>query len=261
MTVMNWYANELLAALPRSVTERIRDDLRTIELRPGMVLHEQGELVRQVYFPHGGAIVCVGAVSENGKLVLAATIGGQGVVGGGSALTSTPECGTSLVQMGGKASAIQADRLRRWVDVFPEVSRLITRYERFVFAQSVRMAACNGQHTLAQRLCRALLTLSNASGLSVLSVTQEALAELLAVRRSSISQFAHALHQAGIIQIRRGQIQIMDVVALKTKACECYVPFEAYAPGEHSRRDRSAATPYASRDVHIHDPAGPGSRT
>src|SRR4051812_8634392 len=167
-SVMNWDANEMLAALPRGVTDRIQNDLRTVELRSGMVLHEQGDLVRQVYFPHAGTLVCVGAVSKEGDIVLAAMIGGQGVVGGGSALMGTPECCRALVQIGGKASAIQADRLRCWTDVFAEVSGLIGRYERLIFAQSVRTAACNAQHKLGQRLCRVLLALKQASGLSVL---------------------------------------------------------------------------------------------
>jgi DNA-binding FadR family transcriptional regulator len=53
-------------------------------------------------------------------------------------------------------------------------------------------------------------------------LTHEFLAQMLGVRRASISEVMSELQEAGLIASRRGRVVISDRQRLKTAACECY---------------------------------------
>ncbi|MEU7230226.1 Crp/Fnr family transcriptional regulator [Streptomyces chrestomyceticus] len=53
-------------------------------------------------------------------------------------------------------------------------------------------------------------------------LTQKFLAQMLAVRRSSVSEVAGALAEDGCISYRRGTITILDRARLEANACTCY---------------------------------------
>jgi Mn-dependent DtxR family transcriptional regulator len=67
-----------------------------------------------------------------------------------------------------------------------------------------------------------LLRARDLSGSNTLLLTQEYLAEMLGVRRTSVTAVAHTLQTAGLITYSRGKIQILDDEALQESACECY---------------------------------------
>jgi CRP-like cAMP-binding protein len=175
-------------------------------------------------------------------------IGDSGVIGGGSALLRSPECSRASVQIPGKGSAIAADRLRYWAQQFPELGVLIWRHERRILAQSIKSAACHGTHQLSGRLCTTLLMMRDVSGLATLPVTQEALAELLAVQRTSVSHVAHSLHQSGAIRVCRGRIKILNEEALRNDACDCYAasPY-ACVSNDFDVQNHFQVTPHHSR--------------
>jgi CRP-like cAMP-binding protein len=77
-------------------------------------------------------------------------------------------------------------------------------------------------HEVEARLCRWLLRARDLSGSDQLPFTQEFLAEMLGVRRTSVTSVARTLHEAGIIKYTRGKIEILDVEGLQDTACECY---------------------------------------
>jgi CRP-like cAMP-binding protein len=99
---------------------------------------------------------------------------------------------------------------------------LLIRHEQTVYAQAQQSAACFAAHHVQSRLCRWLLRARDLSGTNTLSFTQEYLAEMLGVRRTSVTAVAHSLQSAGLIKYTRGKIQIMDGKALQEGACECY---------------------------------------
>jgi CRP-like cAMP-binding protein len=91
-----------------------------------------------------------------------------------------------------------------------------------VYAQAQQSAACFATHHIQSRLCRWLLRARDLSGSDTLNFTQEYLADMLGVRRSSVTVVAHTLQAAGMIKYSRGKIQIVDVEALQDGTCECY---------------------------------------
>jgi CRP-like cAMP-binding protein len=105
---------------------------------------------------------------------------------------------------------------------------LLIRHEQVVYAQAQQSAACNAVHTIEERLARWLLRARDLSQSDTLPFTQEFLAEMLGVRRTSVSTVAHTLQQAGFLKYARGRIQIVDLEGLQQSACECY-----YTIGRH----------------------------
>ncbi len=99
---------------------------------------------------------------------------------------------------------------------------MLIRNEQATFAQAQQSAACNAVHTVEARMCRWLLLARDLTGRDEFNLTQEFLAEMLGVRRTSVSVVAGTLQQAGMIQYRRGHMQITDLEALREAACECY---------------------------------------
>jgi CRP-like cAMP-binding protein len=77
-------------------------------------------------------------------------------------------------------------------------------------------------HEVEARLCRWLLRARDLSGSDHLPFTQEFLAEMLGVRRTSVTTVAHTLQEAGMLNYTRGRIQLLDIEGLRDSACECY---------------------------------------
>ena len=96
------------------------------------------------------------------------------------------------------------------------------RHEQALFAQAQQSTACMANHEVDARLCRWLLRARDLSGSDHLPFTQEFLAEMLGVRRTSVTTVARTLQEAGMVKYTRGKIEILDVEGLREGACECY---------------------------------------
>ena len=103
-----------------------------------------------------------------------------------------------------------------------EFRRAIMGHEQMILAQAQQSAACNATHNLHERLARWLLRVRDATQSDSFELTQEFIAEMLGVGRSSVSLVAHALQEAGLINYSRGRIIIKNIEALRDSACECY---------------------------------------
>jgi CRP-like cAMP-binding protein len=103
------------------------------------------------------------------------------------------------------------------------------RHEQFVMAQAQQSAACNATHAVEARISRWLLRCRDLAGSDDIALTQEFLAEMMGVRRTSVSLVANTLQQAGLIKYRRGHIRILDVEGLQEAACECYETVRTHA--------------------------------
>jgi CRP-like cAMP-binding protein len=110
----------------------------------------------------------------------------------------------------------------------PKLLSLLIRHEQTVYAQAQQSAACFATHQVEARLCRWLLRARDLSGSDNLPFTQEYLAEMLGVRRTSVTVVAHALQAAGLIKYARGKIQVVNAEGLEDSACECYGSVKAH---------------------------------
>jgi CRP-like cAMP-binding protein len=184
-------------------------------------LFEAGDPIRNAYFPEGAIISLVVGLST-GEMVEAAMVGRDGVVGASSALDGRISLSRAIVQISGDSLVCDVDALKgAALQSHTFLSRLV-RHEQTVYAQAQQSAACMATHDVEARLCRWLLRARDLSGDDVLLFTQEFLAEMLGVRRNSVTTVAHTLQRAGMIKYARGKIQVLDVEGLRETTCECY---------------------------------------
>lgn len=213
--------NQLLGALPEADWQRLRPRLEAVELVAGQVLWESGILPTAVVFP-ATAIVSLLMLTQDGAATEVAVVGNDGVAGislfmGGSANTSR-----AVVQSAGRAWRLHAAALQREIARPGALLERLLCYTQALMAQVAQTAACNRYHSIDQQLCRRLLLGLDRSPSAELVLTQEALSGLLGVRREGVTAAAQRLRRAGLIDYRRGRIEVLDRERLETHSCECY---------------------------------------
>ena len=214
-------SNLLLASLSPSDTAVLQRYLKPVFLEQHRVLCEPGQPVDAVYFPVGAIVSLVVGLST-GETVEAAMVGKDGVIGAAAALDGRISLSRGIVQLAGEAMQCEVPALRTVAMQSQSLLSIMIRHEQTVYAQAQQSAACMAAHDIEERLCRWLLRARDLAGSDTLHFTQEFLAEMLGVRRSSVSVVAHTLQQAGMIKYSRGRIQILDLEGLRETACECY---------------------------------------
>jgi CRP-like cAMP-binding protein len=219
--------NDLLASLfAGGARSRLEPHLRAIQLQQGQVLAEPLGPIGQVYFPYAGIISFLVPLRD-GHLIQTGLVGRDGAVGALQALNGKVSANRITVQLPGRAAVVEAQRMAEIARDYPGVHALILSQEQFFISEVQQSAACNAVHTVQQRVSRWMLRMNDLVGMNV-AVTQELLAGLIAVRRTSVSAAAASLQAAGIIRYTRGHIQIMDIEGLRRSSCECYQALRDY---------------------------------
>jgi len=213
--------NTLLAALPRDHFDRLLPNLSTVVLQQGVVLYESGDEVDQVYFPQYGMLSLL-ALLRDGKAIETATVGREGVVGAMAGLGLYKSLVRVVVQLPVACSRIAASHFRTVAATSDPIRNLCIRYNEVLLSQARVTAACNALHSIEARFCRWLLQSADRAGGDTINLTQELLAEMLGVRRTSVTEVASKVQAAGAITYSRGVIRILDRDALLRMSCECY---------------------------------------
>jgi CRP-like cAMP-binding protein len=213
--------NNLLASLPRDHFDRLRPHLSTVLLSQGEVLYEAGDEVDQIYFPNFGMLSLL-AVLRDGKAIETATVGREGVAGAMAGLGLYKSLVRVVVQLRTGATKIAATHFRTVVAGSEPVRNLCIRYNEVLLSQARVTAACNALHPIEARFCRWLLQSADRGASETVELTQEFLAEMLGVRRTSVTEVASKVQNAGAITYSRGVIKILDRPALLRMSCECY---------------------------------------
>jgi CRP-like cAMP-binding protein len=205
----------------------LRPHLIRIGLVRATVLGEAGAAMRNVYFPHDGTVSLTVGLSE-GQTIEVAMLGRDSIVGGGAAIANGIAASDAVVLFPGISSALEITAFRTTVAASVPFRNLVIRHEQALLAQVQQSLLCNTLHPVEARLARWLLRARDLSDTEILPLTQEALAQMMGVRRNAISLVAHALQRAGIIRYSRGQIAITDLRALEATACDCYAAVKAH---------------------------------
>jgi len=220
-------SNLLLVSLSQSDRDLLQPGLKRIHLEQKQVLFRSGDVIHAVYFPLT-AIVSLVVELSTGEMIEAAMVGRDGVLGAASALDGRISLSLAIVQLAGDAMAIDVAGLKTAALQSESLLSILIRHEQTVYAQAQQSAACMAAHHVEARLCRWLLRARDLSGTDTLMFTQEFLAEMLGVRRTSVSIVAHVLQQAGMIKYSRGRIEILNVEGMRETACECYATVNAH---------------------------------
>lgn len=213
--------NRLLAALPVEEYEALFPHLEQVSLTYKQSIYQPNEPIEYVYFLSHDIISLV-VSTEDGGVVEAATVGNEGMVGIPVFLEADTVPSVAIVQVPGDALRMKADAFRDWVARSQPFQYLLKRYTQVMFNSIMQTAACNRLHEIEQRCCRWLLMTHDRVESDKFSLTQEFLAQMLGVRRPSVSVVASILQKAEPIRYTRGKIAILDRSGLEAATCECY---------------------------------------
>jgi len=214
--------NVLLSALPRSEFEQLlRPHLTTQAMPQGHLVLEAGDEFDNVWFPHNGMMSLLVVLSD-GKSIETATVGREGVIGAMSGLGLYKSLVRVVIQLPMGVSRISSAQFRKAAAHSDAIREMSIHYNEVLLSQARITAACNAVHPVEARFCRWLLQSADRADGDTVALTQEFLAEMLGVRRTSVTEVASKLQQAGVISYTRGIIKIIDRAGLEASACECY---------------------------------------
>jgi CRP-like cAMP-binding protein len=225
-----YFRNFLLRTLQPADAAALTPQLREVSLRQGQSLYEPGDPVETLYFP-SSACISVVTVMRDGRQVETASVGRESAAALLDAVTGRPATSRIFVQVGGSAVSLAAQAYRARLAVSAPLVGLTMRHALAVSKQAELGVGCNLAHQAEGRLARWVLMTQDRVGSEVLPLTQDYLAVMTGVQRSTISLIASALKAAGIIGYSRGLLTVVDRAALIDRACECYGVSERHFEG------------------------------
>jgi len=196
-------------------------ELEQIRCQRGQVLMDADSSLDHVFFPDSG-VVSVVAVYADGSIIEMATIGREGCTAVQAVFGAKSSSVRFLVQIPGSATKMSQAAFTRAMGSMPSFRRLMYAYIQAFLEQVMVSVACNGAHSLKERLARWLLMMRDRDDDDALQITQNLLAEMLGVQRQSITNVAGELERAGLIARGRRKVTILDRQGLVDASCECY---------------------------------------
>ncbi len=213
--------NLILATLTPEEQARFQSKLQPVELEQGKIIYEASVPIDHVYFIDQGMISVV-SVMRNGDSIEVGTIGNEGMIGKWIMLGADSVPYRHLVQVPGKARRMRVSDLLAELQPDRPVTERLHRFQAAFNTQVMQGMACNGLHSVEQRCCRWLLTTQDRVGSQELNITHEFLAQMLGVRRASVTEVLRPLQSDGLIRASRGKVVILDPKRLADASCECY---------------------------------------
>lgn len=213
--------NLILAALPAQERRRLLPKLEQISLNLKEMIYEQGDIIRNVYFPNSGIVSLLAGVENQGMLEVG-IVGAEGIIGLPVFLGAKTSNNRAVVQ--GKGAAVKmksADFLAECRDN-GALPRLLKRFTQSLLTQISQSAVCFRFHPIEARLARWLLMTRDRMQSNEFQLTQEFLSNMLGVRREAVNKAAVILQLRELISYSRGNISIINPVDLEKAACICY---------------------------------------
>lgn len=213
--------NSLLAGLPAADYDRLLPHLEFVEMPFGSTICEAGEQMQHAYFLTGSIVSLLyetadGASSETAVIGYEGMVGVDIVMGGGASLNR------AFIKSAGYAFRIKAAVLKEEFARGGALQGLLLRFTQALFTQMAHTVACNRHHTIVQQLCRWLLLSLDRLPSNKISMTQDLIANMLGVRRESVTEAARKLQDEGLIHYSRGQITVVNRSGLEAQIFECY---------------------------------------
>ncbi len=212
--------NRLLVALPKGEYDRLLPHLDRVFLPLREVLYEANGPIAHVFFPLNGVVSLV--IMDTGFTLEVGIIGNEGMVGTPVFLGSDRSPTKAIAQIAGEALRMDAKVFRKEVGQGGPLHSLVQRYTQAMINQISQSIVCNHRHPVAKRMCRWLLMSHNRVGADEFPLTHEFLAQMLGVRRPTVTAVAGTLQKAGLINYHRGRITVIDRKGLEAASCECF---------------------------------------
>ena len=219
--------NSLLAALPTEARGLIEPHGTMVRLETGDTVLSRGANVEATLFPLGETMVSMAVELSGDRMIEALMIGRRGAVGGIISCGKAPTFTRIIVLVGGPAYRVPMKILDEAKQRSPFVAHLFCRFSDYLLSQVMQSVACNAFHPIEQRAARWLLHAQDRTG-DRIELTQQGLAGLLGVQRTTVNAVIQSLDREGLISTGRGVIRVIDRAGLKRRSCECYQRLEEH---------------------------------
>lgn len=219
--------NRLLSTFPDELRQLVEGSIQVVELVAGANVLRRGVDVAHSLFPFGTTMVSLVVELDDRRSVEVTSIGREGAVGGIISCGHIPAFTSAKVMVAGPAARVPMEVIEEAKSQSPHLRNLFCRYADYLLAQIMQTVACNSFHPIEARAARWLLTAHDRGG-NRLELTQESLAELLGVQRTTVNAVARELQDEGLITTRRGIIEVHDRAGLERRSCECYDRVERF---------------------------------
>ena len=224
----NPMGNRLLNRLPKNEYKSLVRSEKAISLAHGDEVYREDGLggLSHVYFPTSG-MVSLTVLMEDGREVEAATIGNEGMIGLSVAQGLDFSPTKAISQISGEGLRIPVSAFLKALKRGGMLDKVVRRYAAYSLRYASQMIACNLLHSAEQRMCRWLLMCRDRVETDEFTLTHEFLAEMLGVRRQTVTVIAGTLQTARLISYHRGVIRILNRKKLEDASCECYGVIQA----------------------------------
>jgi CRP-like cAMP-binding protein len=219
------YKNTLLKALDGDVIERLR--LQPVKFELKHEIENPGNPIDRVYFLEDG-MASMTTTFKDGSQVEVGMFGYESVIGVSTLMGTKKSLNRVYTQIAGHGYSCHVEDARREFRLGGAFQSLALRYVQAQLVQAMQSAGCNAKHNIEQRLARWLLLCADRAHIDTFKISHEFLADMLGVRRPTVSTTARSLKQKGLIEYTRGEIRILDVPGLTKTACECYLIIKDY---------------------------------
>lgn len=213
--------NHLLTMCSPATRSLLKPHMRTITVEHGEQLHGASSDIDFAYFPRS-CIISVLARTEQGQTAETSIVGREGMIGSSAIHGIMTSFAEGIVQVGGEAVRIAASKVHRVGEKSAEFRKIVALFDLSLLAQSQQSTACQALHHVENRAARWLLQCRKRLGSNDIRLTQEFFGQMLGVQRTTINMVERSLQNAGLIQVGRGRISILDPDGLHAVACDCY---------------------------------------
>jgi CRP-like cAMP-binding protein len=227
-------SNLFLSYLSPASRQSLIDASKPLDLPHKTKLYNADTTPQYAYFLNSG-LASVVTPMANGECAEVGFIGYEGVVGSLHLLGNTQMPTRCMVQLAGRGLRIALADLQQAFGDSEEVRSGILQFVQCHAAMTAQIAGCNRLHDAEQRLARWLLMAWDRTQENDLNFTQEYLAEMIAVERTTVTEIAGDMQRQGLIEYSRGQLKILNRENLELTACECYPIVKKLFAGLYTR--------------------------
>lgn len=219
--------NRLLSTFAADARALIEPAAEPVQLEQGEIVLNRGAAVASSLFPSGPAVVSMCVDVDGGRSLEVASIGREGAIGGIVSCGHAPAFSRAVVLVPGPALRVPMQALEDAKRRSAFIANIFCRFSDYLLSQVMQSVACNTFHSIPQRAARWLLHMQDRAG-DRLELTQEALAGLLGVQRTTVNAVIQSLQDEGLIDTCRGVVRVTDRAGLKRRSCGCYRALEEH---------------------------------
>ena len=219
------FKNTVLKALDGDIIARL--GLQPVKFELEHEIESPGDPIDHLYFLEEGMASMTTTFKDESQVEVG-MFGYESVIGVSALMGTKKSLNRVYTQIAGHGYRCHVEDARREFRLGGYFQSLVLRYVQAQLVQAMQSAGCNAKHNIEQRLARWLLLCADRAHIDTFKISHEFLADMLGVRRPTVSTTAGILKRKGLIDYTRGEIRILDVPGLTKASCECYLTIKDY---------------------------------